>query len=97
MGQEKPRGQTREQQAQPVEQQHSEVRAPSTDTDISNTNPLQINSCPGGRALGFHVSGLGVVLFIFWLLKTHQLILYGIPDFPILLATLSFSILRTCS
>lgn len=41
---------------------------------------LQIKKCPGGRVLGFGVSGLGVVLFIFWLLKTHQLILHGTVD-----------------
>lgn len=42
---------------------------------------LQTNTGPGGgRALGFGLSGLGLVLFIFWLLKTHQSILYGIPD-----------------
>lgn len=42
---------------------------------------LQVKKCPGGgTALGFGVSGLPVVLFIFWLLKTHQLILYVTPD-----------------
>lgn len=41
---------------------------------------LQIKKCPAGRALGFGVSGLGVVIFLFWLLKAHQLILCGIVD-----------------
>ena len=40
---------------------------------------LQIKKCPGGRFLGFGVSGFGSGVFFFWFLKTQQLILLGIP------------------
>lgn len=72
---------------------------PSTDTRQQHNHLLQVHKCPGGgRALGFGVSGLGVVLFYFLAFKNSSInSLWYSRLFPTLLAILSLSILRTWS